>query len=156
MRYLFLIIMAVALVGCASTPLFNPNNKDHSVIEEAIRKAIAKPTGELTKADLKKVERLNLEYKNITDIGPVRALTNLYFLNISGMRLTDDQLQHLSGLTNLDLLALDGNPDLTGANLNELADLKKLRTLVLHGTKITEADVATLKKALPKCRIIHF
>jgi len=69
------------------------------------------------------------------------------------MSLTDDQLKHLSELTNLELLALDDNPDLTGTNLNELTKLKKLRNLYLQHTKVTEADVAQLQKALPKCDI---
>jgi len=149
-----LLILAVVVVGCASTSIFDPNNKNHVVIEKKIRHIIDKPEGELTRADFEKVTRFSLAgNRQITDISPLRTLTKLNYLNISEMSLTDDQLKHLSELTNLELLALDDNPDLTGTNLNELTKLKKLRNLYLQHTKVTEADVAQLQKALPKCDI---
>ena len=57
-------------------------DKDHltkeesaKVIEVAIRGAIKKPTGELTKSDLKKVTLLNLVGKGLTDVKGLENLT---------------------------------------------------------------------------------
>jgi hypothetical protein len=37
--------------------------------------------------------------------------------------------------------------------MRELAQLEVLRTLCLWGTKVTDAGVTELQKALPKCEI---
>ncbi len=74
-----------------------PNSpKAKAAIEAAIRKAVGKPTGELTKADVEKVTRLDLEGNQITDLKP------------------------LAGLTKLELLYLSGNPNLTKAEIDKL------------------------------------
>jgi hypothetical protein len=57
------------------------------------------------------------------------------------------------GLTNLTVLHLYGNKNITEAGLVYLQGLKKLRSLYLGETKVTDAGVAELKKALPGCRI---
>jgi hypothetical protein len=38
--------------------------------------------------------------------------------------------------------------------LKELAGLKSLQWLSVHGTKVTAADVAALQKQLPGCKIL--
>jgi len=43
----------------------------------------------------------------------------------------------------------------TDEGLQELAKLKNLDELNLGGTKVTKAGVAALRKALPRCRIKH-
>jgi hypothetical protein len=45
------------------------------------------------------------------------------------------------------------NTKITDAGLKDVAKLQMLQSLNLYGTKITKADVAELKKALPNCRI---
>ena len=75
------------------------------VIEAAIREAAKKPTGELTKADYAKVTGLSLANNKLTDV------------------------KGLEKLTQLKLLHLYVNPDLTKAQIDEL------------------------QKALPKCNI---
>jgi len=84
-----------------------PLTKEESakVIEAAIRKAAEKPAGELTKADYEKVTRLYFSFNKLTDV---------------------KGLEKLMRLTGLDL---NGNPDLT------------------------KAQIADLQKALPKCEI---
>ncbi|HIF30617.1 MAG TPA: hypothetical protein EYG57_06500 [Planctomycetes bacterium] len=57
------------------------------------------------------------------------------------------------GLTNLTVLHLYGNKKITDAGLVHLQGLKKLMSLYLGETKVTDAGVAELKKALPGCRI---
>ena len=78
------------------------------IVEKAIRSkySLNKPTGELTKADLAKVTRLNLSFNSLTEVP-----------------------KELEKLTQLTWLLLFNNPDLT------------------------KAQIAVLKKALPKCRI---
>ena len=75
-----------------------PLTKEESAkaVEAAIRKSLKKSTGELTKADLEKVRRLNL----------------------GGNRLTD--VKGLEKLTRLVVLSLYSNPDLTKAQIDEL------------------------------------
>ena len=84
-----------------------PLTKEESakVIEAAIRKAAKKPTGELTEADLEKVRILELNNNQRTDVKVLEKLTQLEVLNIRG------------------------NPDLTKAQIDEL------------------------QKALPNCKI---
>src|SRR5438552_2461631 len=47
-----------------------------------------------------------------------------------------------------------GGAKVTDAGLKELKDLKKLTLLWLRDTKVTDAGVADLQKALPACKII--
>jgi hypothetical protein len=46
-----------------------------------------------------------------------------------------------------------GNTQVTCAGLKELAGLKSLQTLDLAGTKVMDAGVAELRKALPDLKI---
>lgn len=45
--------------------------------------------------------------------------------------------------------------EVADAGLKQLANLKKLTSLSLCGTKVTDAAVEALQKALPKCLIFH-
>ena len=45
------------------------------IVEEAIREDINKPTGKLTKADLKKVTELWLDDNKIVDVSALKVLT---------------------------------------------------------------------------------
>ena len=42
---------------------------------------------------------------------------------------------------------------MTDAGLKQLAGLKELKLLFLQGTKVTDAGVAELQKALPGCNV---
>jgi len=56
-------------------------------------------------------------------------------------------------LANVTRLALNGT-DITDASLKEVAKLQQLTDLDLYDTRVTQAGVAELQKALPKCDII--
>ena len=67
-------------------------------------------------------------------------------------QVTDADLVHLKGLTNLEELGLF-DTQITDAGVEHLAGLTNLTSLNLLQTKITDAGIAELQKALPKCRI---
>ena len=97
-------------------------------IEKAIREQLKKPTGELTEADLEKVTSLSISYKKLAEIPKgLEKLTQLEVLWLNHNQLTD--VKGLEKLTQLTELRLYKNPSLT------------------------KAQIAELKKALPKCKI---
>ena len=125
----------LTILFCLSVPLMaadkKPATKEESAkaIEAAIRKAAKKPTGELTKADLEKVTELDLRYKQLTSVTELEKLTQLTYLVLEKNQLTD--VKGLEKLTQLRLLNLAFNPDLT------------------------KTQIAELRKALPKCKIVN-
>ena len=143
-----------------------------AVIEAAIRKAAEKPTGELTKADYKKVTRLSLLGNQLTDVTGLEKLTQLETLYLTDNQLTD--VKGLEKLTQLTKLSIGGN-QLT--NVTGLEKLTQLRELHLAGNRLTDvkgleklaklkelklganpnltkAQIGELQKALPGCKII--
>ena len=77
-------------------------------------------------------------------------------------QVTDADLVHLKGLTNLELLSVGGtlltdaggSAQVTDAGLVHLKGLTNLTNLILpYHTQVTDAGVAELKKALPNCDI---
>ena len=129
------------------------------------------PKKELTEADLDKVTRLNIESAQLTDVKGLEKLTKLEHLSLSGNQLIDvEGLENLTQLERLDLTSnlltdvpkgLEKLPQLRTLSLNnneltsvkELEKLTQLLELDLRRNEITKAQIAGLKKALPKCRI---
>ncbi len=130
-----LLVFAVLVCGSGMQPAPKPikvvpnGPKAKAAIEAAIREAAGKPTGELTKADLEKVTRLDLIRNKITDLKPLAGLTKLNLLWLYENQITD--LTPLAGLTKLEWLELEDNPNLT------------------------KAEIGKLQNALPKCYINH-
>ena len=92
------------------------------------RRERIKSTGEITKADLEKVDVLNLGDGKLTELPKgLEKFTELETLFLENNQLTD--VKGLEKLTQLKILWLDDNPDLTKAQIDEL------------------------QKALPKCDI---
>jgi len=132
-----------------------------SAIEAAIRMAAEKPTGELTEADLEKVEKLNLSNNKISDVSALAGLTQLTDLHLGFNKISDvSGLKELKQLTNLELYsnqisdvsALKELTHLTGLNLSEnkiddvgpSKELKQLKSLDLGFNQIS--DVSALKE----------
>lgn len=67
-------------------------------------------------------------------------------------KITDDGLQHLSGLRRLRVLWLFGT-NVSDAGLPKLQELTALQELNLQHTQVTDAGVAKLQQALPNCKI---
>lgn len=128
-----------------------PLTKEESakVIEVTIRKAVNKPTGELTKADLEKVTKLNFGGKKLTNVKGLGKLTHLEDLRLQVNQLTC--VKGLEKLTKLTYLGLSGNQLTSLAGLEKLTQLRKLWLDNNHD--LTKAQTDELKKALPKCDI---
>jgi hypothetical protein len=96
----------------------------------------------------------------------LRNLRNLTFLDLSETDVTDEVLKELNVLTNLRYLSLK-HTKVTDDGLKELKNLEKLRELILRSAKnvkprlgltetpVTDAGVAELQRALPRCHIYY-
>jgi Leucine-rich repeat (LRR) protein len=124
-------------------------------LEDALRKALGKPTGALTDTDLESLTSfsasgggiavltgleycINLQYldlvsNQIIDIGAVSGLTNLQILYLSANQIID--ITAVSGLTNLQILFLDGNQI---SDITVVAGLTKLYHLELGANQISD------------------
>ncbi len=99
----------------------------------------------------RRVEKVRFSGPSVTDadLAHLAGLTNLEGLYLSGTQVTDAGLAHLAGLTNLQELDL-GNTQVTDAGLAHLAGLTNLVELYLTNTQVTDAGVEALRKKLPK------
>ena len=151
MKATFIALLAFSLclpaVGADKKPLTKAELA--KVIEAAIRKAAKKPAGELTKADLEKVTFLDLNGNELTDVKGLEKLSKLTHLSLFNNQISD--IKGLEKLTQLEVLVLAVN-QLT--EVKGLEKLRQLRTLWLQGNpELTKAQIDTLKKALPNCNI---
>ncbi len=145
---LLVVVMGQSVLAADKKPL--TKEESAKVIEAAIRRAAKKPTGELTKADLEKVKGLNLSNNQLTEVKGLEKLTQLTHLYLYDNQLTD--VKGLEKLTQLKELYLYGN-QLT--DVKGLEKLTQLRNLSLRDNlDLTKAQIAELKKALPKCNIL--
>ena len=156
MKVLIPILMGLLVMGCGEKkhkPLTKEESARHAkVIEAAIHEAAGKPTGELTKADLEKVTKLYLHINKLTDVKGLEKLTKLTTLYLSYNKLTEVP-KGLEKLTQLKELWLVSN-QLT--DVKGLEKLTQLEVLFLgDNPALTKAQIAELKKALPKCKITH-
>lgn len=144
-------------------------------LEQAIRCTINKPSGDLYKTDLEKITYLTARGKSITDLSGIEYMTQLQYLDLgtdassntynyisdlsplrSLTNLTDLILAHnsisdlspLSGLYNLKYLELYNN---NISNLKPLAGLNKLDRLLLNFNKVTDITVV---KDLPGLTVL--
>lgn len=144
-------------------------------LEQVIRDAVSKPSGDLYKTDLEKITHLTARGKSITDLSGIEYMTQLQYLDLgtdassntnnyisdlsplrSLTNLTDLILTHnsisdlspLSGLYNLKYLELYNN---NISNLKPLAGLNKLDRLLLNFNKVTDITVV---KDLPGLTVL--
>jgi Leucine-rich repeat (LRR) protein/chitodextrinase len=133
--------LSISVVGAAADPvvIFPDFN-----LEQAIREAIVKPSGDIHESDLApltvlaasskgivnlegiqhcvNLTDLNLGTNQISDIGPLSGLANLTDLNLNRNQITD--ISPLSGLARLDRLSLSIN------QINDISPLSGLTSLV--------------------------
>ncbi len=123
--------------------------KRSEIIEKAIRMELKKPTGELTKEDLKKVRSLDFEGTGITDarLKEISKLQQLSSLNLTACRqITDEGLKEVAKLQQLSVLLLSINNKITDAGLKEVAKLQRLSELSLWETNITDKGLKEIVK----------
>jgi len=94
------------------------------------------------------LEELTVSDNEITDITPLEKLQWLTSLQMADNDIAD--LTPLSSLYALKTLYIDNNPV---TDFTPLEKLSALRTLSMKGIRITEDQLAALKKALPNCAI---
>ena len=169
MKLLAALFVALLMVGCGEEA-----QKEVVVDKWAEWEANPEPYGGLeVLAKIKKAKTygfLNLETKQISDISPLKELTNLKELVLNDNQISD--LLPLAGLTELEFLYLRDNQisdvsplkDLTNLkglwlassqipDVSSLKGLPKLEALALQGNPIPGDQKAMLRKALPNCII---
>ena len=129
------------------------------IIDKAINKKGAKKEGVVEALHLEKMPN-NRGTGKISDDG-LRRLANrkelkqLKRLYLSGSKITDLGLGPVGkNLLQLKRLTLNGCDGITDAGLQHLHGLDHLIELRLKGTKVTEAGITKLRKALPHCKTI--
>jgi len=79
---------------------------------------------------------------------PIKGLSQLRELDLSGNRITDDGMAMIAGMPELESLVLTAT-EVTDAGLVHLQALKKLKNLSLGGTGVTPQGARALQSALP-------
>jgi hypothetical protein len=83
--------------------------------------------------------------------GLVRHLKTLKELGVVDCTLDSNSLSQLGGVPNLSYLSLCGTP-LNEIDVESLKELKRLRTLVVTGTGLSNESVELLRRFLPQCQ----
>ena len=93
------------------------------------------------------VEKVNLDYVRVTDdeMAHLQGLTRLRVLRLKSARVTDAGLAYLQGLTDLRELRL-GNTHVTSAGLFHLRGLTGLQELRLSGTQVTDEGLVYIQR----------
>ena len=118
-------------------------------LEVALRKALEKPVGPLTRKALVSLKKLQAVGMGITDLKGLEHATNLTRLFLAGNQVGD--LTPLAGMTGLTALNLRQNQV---SDVTPLANLTKLTELNLSANKIADDQKEMLRKALPDCPIL--
>jgi len=100
---------------------------------------------------VKHLEELGLARTKVTGTG-LKHLTQVRALDLSLAEVSDEGLRQLGELAQLRTLGLN-RVGLTAAGLAHLRKLTNLQLLELEVNDLSEAEVAPLRKALPRCRI---
>ncbi len=131
-----LILLSVVFVGFVATEVLvaeTPVSFPDSNLEQAIRDAIDKPTGDIYESDLTTLTCLSADTRDILD------LTGLeYCAALTDLDLDDNQIVNISpvsGLTNLTRLYLYGNQIV---DISPVSGLTNLTRLDLYNNQITD------------------
>ena len=131
-----------------------PANLSDKNLEDVVRKELKKPEGPLTRGDLKRLDKLEVDDDAgtavIENLFGMEHAVNLTYLDVKVNEIIDIRpLKALSKLTELDLYANEIS------DIRPLASLTKLTTLYLYGNPLNkdihahvtnlEAHVATLQ-----------
>jgi RNA polymerase sigma factor (sigma-70 family) len=106
-------------------------------------------------AALPALKSLNLENVKEADsiCSELAAAPRLETLNFHNAKISDAGVKELARLQTLRTLDLGFVDTVTDACVSDLARIKGLREIRLYGAKISDEAVATLRRALPLCKI---
>jgi Tol biopolymer transport system component/Leucine-rich repeat (LRR) protein len=104
-----------------------------TALEQAVRQALAQPTGDLSQTSLHSLTTLSAANRGIVDLHGIEQLDSLTALDLSNNRITD--LSPLDSLTHLQMLDLSWNQV---SDLGPLAGVVTLETLALEGNQVTD------------------
>ena len=79
-----------------------------------------------------------------SDLTSLSGLTNMEDLTLTGSGIGDAGLKHLTTLTNLKYLQIQGGANLTADGLKHLANMRRLDSLFIGDSRITERGLAHL------------
>lgn len=101
--------------------------------------------------DLSELRELSIEGFGADDgcLAQVRRLTKLRSLRLAFTSITDAGLSNLKGLTQLESLNLDGSFRITDDGMRHLKGLGNLKTLSLTFTRVANAGIDDLRRAMP-------
>ena len=125
----FVFVLAVCSTSAQPVQFADP------ALEEVIRKAIEKPSGEIEKADLAKLEKLTIYNTQTKDLGGLEQCVNITNLNCQGNPLQNiDALAQMPQLKHLviEISQID--------DISALRSLQNLDHLSLNGTRIKSLD----------------
>ncbi len=113
--------------------------------------SMSKEVLNLIKSIEKQLLWLKLENKKVTDqtLAAFSDCKKLTRLNLNYSSITDAGLAHLKELDQLQSLSLVGTT-VTLKGIEQLKNLKNLKTLYVYQTQVSKADLATIKRLLPK------
>lgn len=110
-----------------------PIEFDDDNFEKSIREVLGIWDEEIMTSDIKGITELNLEQKNIKNIGAIMYFTELESLDLSGNEIRS--LSPLSQLMLLEHLKLEDNQI---SDVSPLAELTELKTLALNNNRISD------------------
>ena len=117
--------------------MFFANNRDHQLIEQAIRDKLAydtgkRPTGPLTDRMVKEVTYLDLKGKGLSDIRPLAMLAALQQVDLEKNRVND--LSPLEKLPALNAVYVRNNPSLTAEEVRRAGRVMR-QCIIVHNLK---------------------
>jgi len=102
-------------------------------------------------SELRNLEVLSLTYNHVTDAGlkQLKGLTKLRELDLTATKISDPELEHLQGLSRLEILALPVNEKISNNCFQYLKAFSHLRRIILDRTEVTEEGIAAFRKDRP-------
>ena len=158
-NFLLTLIIFILLIACTTTGdkftgsvLFEDKN-----LENAIRKIIYKPKGNILISDLNNIKKLDVKGNDIKKLSGIENFINLEFLNIAGNPIKDMSI--LSKLPKLEALIIGyADPSSNKPYANEIIDIMTLADLtnlkILHlayfngRNEITNPDINILSNLI--------
>jgi internalin A len=129
---ILIVILLIFILPLQAEQDINVKFED-SGLEEAVREAIKKPSGNILASELIKLKQLDAKQRDITSLKGIEYCSSLVELNLSRNKITN--ISALADLTALQWLDLSGNQI---SDISPLAGLSSLQWLSLHFNNIKD------------------